>query len=73
MKIYINEYVVKKTMFLKGYNNATLALEIGISQSYLSQILKRKRNPSPKIASMIAEKLEIEIEDLFEIYEKEEV
>ncbi|MDY0410127.1 helix-turn-helix transcriptional regulator [Virgibacillus soli] len=49
----------------KGRSMRGFAKDIGISHAYLSQILNKKRNPSPAVAHKIACGLEKEIEDIF--------
>ena len=49
----------------KGRSLRGFAKEIGISHAYLSQILNKKRNPSPTVAHKIACGIEKEIEDIF--------
>ncbi|SDI30259.1 helix-turn-helix domain-containing protein [Alteribacillus bidgolensis] len=39
--------------------------EIGISQTYLSQILNGDYSPSPKVSRKISEGLNVEIDDIF--------
>ncbi|MEB8115659.1 helix-turn-helix transcriptional regulator [Staphylococcus saprophyticus] len=65
MSVYLDNQKTKKLMFIKGFNVSTLADEVGVGISYISQILNGKRSPSPKLAKKIAETLEVEIEDLF--------
>jgi transcriptional regulator with XRE-family HTH domain len=48
-----------------GQNISGFAKEVGISHSYLSQILNGKRSPSPRVASKIAKKLSSNLEDIF--------
>ncbi|MEW9051893.1 MAG: helix-turn-helix transcriptional regulator [Neobacillus sp.] len=48
-----------------GHNISGFAKEVGISHSYLSQILNGKRNPSPKVAANIAKNLSSNLEDIF--------
>lgn len=45
---------------LRGFSD-----KIGISQGYLSQILKGECNPSPKVAYKIVKGLNLNIEDIF--------
>ncbi|MBF2777786.1 helix-turn-helix transcriptional regulator [Staphylococcus saprophyticus] len=71
MSVYLDNQKTKKLMFIKGFNVSTLADEVGVGISYISQILNGKRSPSPKLAKKIAETLEVEIEDLFFFKENE--
>ncbi|WP_239749978.1 helix-turn-helix transcriptional regulator [Mammaliicoccus sp. H-M34] len=73
MKLSSKSYQLKATLMKKGYSITHLAKSTGYNISYVNQIINGKRYPSPKTASIIAKELEMEIEDLFEIYEKEEV
>ena len=43
-----------------------LAKEVGVTQSYLSQLEASKREASQKILKLLAEKLNVDIEDLIE-------
>ncbi|UXR44796.1 helix-turn-helix domain-containing protein [Staphylococcus simulans] len=67
MVVKLNGYAFKKSMFLKGYNLSELSKITGVGISYLSQIINNKKAPSPKLAKNIAEALDVEIEDIFEI------
>lgn len=49
----------------KGISQKEFARSIGISNSYLSQIINKKRNPSPWMAGKIARGLKVEVEDIF--------
>lgn len=73
MSIYININNFKKAMFLNGFITVDLSKKTGVSQTYLSQIINRKKEPSPKMAKRIADALGVEIEDIFEFDVKEEV
>lgn len=48
-----------------GKNFSSFAKNIGISRSYLSQILGMKRNPSVAVANKIAKGLGVEVEEIF--------
>ncbi|OKL37601.1 helix-turn-helix domain-containing protein [Domibacillus mangrovi] len=52
--------IARKGKSLRGFSK-----EIGISQSYLSQVLNGKRNPSASVAYKIAKGLMLEVEDIF--------
>ncbi|WP_404336405.1 helix-turn-helix domain-containing protein [Planococcus rifietoensis] len=64
----------KQGKSMRGFSN-----HIGVSQSYLSQVLSLKSRPSATIAKKIAEGLSVNIEDIFFItidnksYQKEKV
>lgn len=60
-----NPLDLKKEIALKGYNLRGYSLKIGISHSYLSQILNNKKNPSPKVAKKISEGLDKDIRIFF--------
>ncbi|MDU0444729.1 helix-turn-helix transcriptional regulator [Staphylococcus haemolyticus] len=66
MTVLINSNKIKKAMFLKGYNLSDLSNKTGVGVSYLSQIINRKKTPSPKLAKNIAKALDVSIEDIFE-------
>lgn len=58
---------IKIRMLRMGINQILLAKKIGIGNSYLSQIINSKRNPSPVLAKKIADELNCEIDDIFTI------
>ncbi|PTH57677.1 helix-turn-helix domain-containing protein [Staphylococcus agnetis] len=66
-KVYVKRNDLKKAMFIKGLNLSTLAIKAELSSTYLSQIVNGKKTPSPKLAKKIADALDVEIEDVFEI------
>lgn len=49
----------------KGWTLRTLALEIGVSHSYLSQVLGGKKNPSATFAKKLSKGINESIEDIF--------
>jgi len=57
---YTKLEIAKAGYTLRGYSRV-----IGISHSYLSQILNQKRNPSPAIASKISAGLHEEVDAFF--------
>jgi len=71
MTVLVNDKKVKYLMFLNGYNNNILAEELNIGSSYLSLVLKNKRKPSPMLAKKLAEKLCVNIDDIFTFNEME--
>ncbi|MGX8004535.1 helix-turn-helix domain-containing protein [Staphylococcus hominis] len=71
MTVLVNDKKVKYLMFLNGYNNNILAEELNIGSSYLSLVLKNKRKPSPMLAKKLAEKLGVNIDDIFTFNEME--
>lgn len=71
MTVTINETLIKKAMFIKGFNLSDLAHETGVGISYLSQIINGKKIPSPKLAKKMAEVLEIDIQEIFNFEQKE--
>ena len=71
MTVIVNDEKVKYLMFLNGYNNNSLAEALNIGSSYLSLILKNRRKPSPILAKKLAEKLGVNIDDIFIFNEKE--
>lgn len=48
-----------------GYSLRGFADKIGISQGYLSQLLKGDKTPSPTVAYKIAKGLETDVTDVF--------
>lgn len=53
---------------MKGFSLRGFSREIGISQGYLSQILKGSKNPSPVIAFKVASGLGKEVSEIFFIH-----
>lgn len=72
MTVVIKSRYLKELMFLKGHNLSTLATEVGISISYMSQIINGKRTPSAMLASKISNVFGVSVEELFTFKEKEE-
>lgn len=62
-------------MFIKGYDQKTLATKVAISETYLSFILNNKKQPSVIVAKKLSKVLGSPIEDLFTLkkVEKHEV
>lgn len=54
-------------MAKKGFNQTLLSETSGLDRSSISNFLNGKRNPSPTSANKIAEALDTDIEELFEI------
>ncbi|MGE8037940.1 helix-turn-helix domain-containing protein [Lysinibacillus sp. NPDC093692] len=55
----------KLSIALKGYTIRGFSRYVGISHSFLSQILNGKRKPSAVVAKKIADGLDVRIEDIF--------
>lgn len=70
MSIFLNEQRTKEAMFTKGYNISQLASKTGVSVTHMSLIVNNKRKPSPKLAQKMAQRLGVEISDIF-IFDKE--
>lgn len=64
--------VVIKSRYLKGHNLSTLADEVGISISYMSQIINGKRTPSAMLVTKISKEFGVSVEELFTFRVKEE-
>lgn len=56
---------IRLLIAMKGFSLRGFSKEIGISQGYLSQILKGSKNPSPVIAFKVARGLEKEVSEIF--------
>lgn len=54
-------------MAYKGFNQTSLSKVVGLNQSTLSNFLNGKRGISPRSAKKIADALDKDIEDIFEI------
>ncbi|MCJ0918569.1 helix-turn-helix domain-containing protein [Mammaliicoccus sciuri] len=72
MTVVIKSRYLKELMFLKGHNLSTLSDEVGISISYMSQIINGKRTPSAMLASKISKVFGVSVEELFTFKDKEE-
>ena len=72
MTVVIKSRYLKELMFIKGYNLSTLADEVGISISYMSQIINGKRTPSAMLATKISKEFGVSVEELFTFRVKEE-
>lgn len=72
MTVVIKSIRLKELMFLKGHNLSTLANEVGISISYMSQIINGKRTPSAMLATKISKVFDVSVEELFTFKDKEE-
>ncbi|MEX6015010.1 helix-turn-helix transcriptional regulator [Mammaliicoccus sciuri] len=72
MTVVIKSRYLKELMFLKGYNLSTLADEVSISISYMSQIINGKRTPSAMLATKLSKVFGVSVEELFTFKEKEE-
>lgn len=60
---------LQSNIAIKGFSQVLFSKEIGITSPYLSMVLRGKRNPSPILAKKIADKLGVEVEDIFFIEE----
>ena len=68
MKIYIKDTAeTKRAIYESGINFEQFADKVGMNVSYLSQVLNRRVSVSIKMARRIAEALDVEIRDVFDI------
>lgn len=65
--------IIKSLILKKGHSLRSFANSNNLSVSYLSDVLNLKVRPSGKYAKRIANGLNVEIEQIFEIEEKEGV
>lgn len=66
MIVYLKDEVRTKIMIAETGNSLrSFSEKINISHCYLSQIINKKRNPSPKVANKIAQGLGSKIDDIF--------
>lgn len=72
MKIKTNTITFKIALFKKGYSISEFAKRLDINVSYVSSIVNGKRKPSPVLAKKMADKLNVEVSDIFSV-ETEEV
>lgn len=74
MKISVkNPDRLNELIIMKGFSKVDFGKEISLSQPMVVQITNGDRNPSPKTAKRIAEVLECEWSELFEIVKPEPV
>lgn len=59
---------IKREIAMKGYSYRSFSKEIGISHSYLSQIINKKKLPSAPVAKKISEGLDFNIQDFFSLF-----
>jgi transcriptional regulator with XRE-family HTH domain len=57
---------IRRLASAKGWDQASLAREAGLSRPYMSQILSTERNPSPLAVKAIADALGVLVTDLGE-------
>ncbi|ADU31006.1 helix-turn-helix transcriptional regulator [Evansella cellulosilytica] len=65
VKINVKKPELKELMIKKGFNQAKLGREIGITKSYVSQLVNGNTNPSPVLAKKITDKLNVNFDDIF--------
>ncbi|MCQ9293269.1 helix-turn-helix transcriptional regulator [Staphylococcus cohnii] len=73
MKMIAKVDVLKNSIAFKGMNIKDFALYTGFNPYFLNSIINAKRTTSPKTAKKIAQSLDLDIKDVFEIKQKEEV
>lgn len=56
---------LQSSIAIKGYNLVLFSKEVGVTSPYLSMILRGKRNPSPILAKKIADKLDMQVSEIF--------
>lgn len=67
MKIVIKDtYATKLDIIKLGVNMRQFANRLDIGQSYLSNILQGKKNPSPALAKRIADEIGKPIQEVFD-------
>ena len=68
MKIYIKDTTAtKRAIYESGINFEQFADKVDMNVSYLSQVLNKRVSVSIKMARRIAEALDVEIRDVFDI------
>ncbi|MFK4316011.1 MULTISPECIES: helix-turn-helix domain-containing protein [unclassified Bacillus (in: firmicutes)] len=66
IEIKLKDEIKTRLLIAKtGKSLRSFSKENGFSHTYLSQILKGDRNPSPVVATKISNGLNLEIEDIF--------
>lgn len=53
MNVYLKSNILRKAMLVNNINQYQFAKIIGICRGHASMILKRKRNPSPKVRKQL--------------------
>jgi transcriptional regulator with XRE-family HTH domain len=69
VKVRVNERVLWDYMLRNNLSQRELALGLGISPSYLSQLICGVRHPSPKLRRCLLDKLELSFDELFKSLE----
>jgi transcriptional regulator with XRE-family HTH domain len=64
-KVRINEKVLWDFMLKSNISQRELASRLGISPSYLSQLICGTRYPSPKLRRRLLEELRLSFDELF--------
>lgn len=68
MKIRIKDFKKINILLIKnGFNKKAFAEKTNLSTSSISLILNGSRNPSPPVAKRIAEVLNVEFDEIFNI------
>ena len=73
MNIKPKTEIIKLLMFKKGHSLRSFSIANNLSAPYLSDVLNLKVIPSGRYAKNIANGLNVEISEIFEIEQKEEV
>ena len=72
VKVFVKKKTVEELLARKNQSQNWLALRLGISSGYISQLISGERCPSPKIRQKIQDLFKIEkFDDLFYINDDE--
>ncbi len=72
MKVDLKGDTVERYLARRNKSKSWLALRLGISSGYLSQLLDGTRHPSPRMRDKFLEVLpDFEFDDLFDLNQKE--
>lgn len=73
MKVKLRSTTIDAHLARRNKSKSWLALKIGISSGYLSQLMDGTRNPSPKVREQIQRTLpDLSFDDLFTLSIKQE-
>lgn len=75
MNLLSKNRAIRILLVTRGLSITSLAEKTKHNSSYINQIVNGKRSPSPTLAKKIADALDVEITDIFEVKEsiREEV
>lgn len=67
VKVTVRSDVVRELLLRRNISQNNLAMQAGVSQGYLSQLLHRTRSPGPVVRDRLMRALKVRFDDLFEV------